>query len=101
MEGGGALRGAKKQKTEEEASEVEEEESGRSSKKQRIQQISNWIQQAKMEMDEEEDADEEEWREAWDDVRGGSLKYNEVVEARREEIGYMMKKGDMGAEADS
>ena len=32
---------------------------------------------------------------------GGSLKQNEVVEARREEIGYMAKRGDMGAEADS
>ena len=30
-----------------------------------------------MEVDEEEDADEEELGEAWDDVRGGSLKYNE------------------------
>jgi hypothetical protein len=46
-----------------------------------------------MEMDEEEDADEEEWREAWDDVRGGSLKYNEVVEARREEIEYTARSG--------
>ena len=93
VEGGGALRDAKKQKTDEEASEVEEEESGRSSKKQRIEQISNWIQQVKTRIYEEEDEDEEEWREAWDDVRGGSLKYNEVVEARREEIEYMVKRG--------
>jgi hypothetical protein len=69
VEGGGA----KKQKTEEDESEVEWEE-GRNSKKQKIEQIGRWIQQERMEMGEEEDADEEEWREAWDDVRGGSLK---------------------------
>jgi hypothetical protein len=88
VEGGGA----KKQKTEEDESGVEGEEC-RSSKKQKIEQIGRWIQQVGMEMVEEEDEDEEEWREAWDDVRGGSLKYNGVVEARREEIGYMVKRG--------
>ena len=46
-----------------------------------------------VEVDEEEDADEEEWREAWDDVKGGSLKWEEVVEARGEEIEYMVKRG--------
>jgi hypothetical protein len=31
--------------------------------------------------------------EAWDDVKGGGLKYGEVAEARREEIEFMMKRG--------
>ena len=72
VEGGGA----KKQETEEEdESEVKGEE-GRNSNMQKIEQIGRWIQKVRMEMDEEENADEEEWREAWDDVRGGGLKYD-------------------------
>ena len=74
VEGGGALSSAKKQKTEEEeASEVDEEE-GSSAKKQKIEQIIRWIQQVNIEIDGEEDDDEEEWREAWDDVKGDGLK---------------------------
>ena len=33
--------------------------------------------------------EDEEWEEAWDDVKGGSLPIGKVREARREEVGFM------------
>ena len=45
-----------------------------------------WVQDVRAEVEEEENEEEDEWMEAWDDVKGGGLKYKEVVKARREEI---------------
>jgi hypothetical protein len=37
---------------------------------------------------------------AWDDVRWGSLRWGDVVNARREEIQYIITRGDMGDQDD-
>ena len=75
--------------------EVEDTEEGceREVKRQRIKQVVKWVQEVRAEVEEEEKEEEDEWMEAWDDVKGGGLKYKEVVEARREEIEFMMKRG--------
>ncbi len=50
--------------------EVEEEEGMRSSKKQRIEQIEQWIHEVRIGIKEQEEAEDEDWMEAFDDVRG-------------------------------
>ena len=49
-------------------------------------EVGVWIAEVQAEM---EDLEEEDLDEAWDDVRGGVLPVEKVVEARAEEVGYM------------
>jgi hypothetical protein len=50
-------------------------------------EVEAWICEVKAEM---EELEEEDFEEAWDDVRGGILPLEKVVEARTEEVGYMV-----------
>ena len=58
-----------------------------------IARVEAWIEEVRT--DREREAEEEEVRTstAWDDVRGGELKIEDVQKARREEVEYMERRG--------
>ena len=62
-------------------------------KKQQIEHIEGWIQEVRIEIKDEEEAEDGEWMESWYDMKGGNLKWKEVVEARGKEIDFMVKRG--------
>ena len=55
--------------------------------------MERWVQEIGKAVEEQVEVDEEEELSAWDDVRGGRLNVKDVTAARKEEVGYMKKRG--------
>ena len=62
-------------------------------KRRKLEAIETWIQEIRMVLEQKMELEEEEERTAWDDVKGGKLNVKDVEAARREEVGYMQKRG--------
>ena len=60
-------------------------------KRRRLSAIEVWVQEIRVCVAEQMEADDEEWA-AWDDVKGGALRVSDVKAARREEVEYMVKR---------
>ena len=71
----------------------EDGEGGGGEKRRKLEAIETWIQEIRMVVEQEMELEEEEERTAWDDVKGGKLNVKDVEAARREEVGYMQKRG--------
>ena len=57
-----------------------------------LEKIEVWIEGARVSWANEEAQEDRMLEEAWDDVKGGALKVEDVKGARKEEVGYMVKR---------
>ena len=55
--------------------------------------IERWVQEIHKAVEDQVEAEEEQEYIAWDDVKGGRLNVKDVKAARREEVGYMKRRG--------
>ena len=64
-----------------------------------MKRIEVWIHEARVTWEANERQEEVMLEEAWDDVKGGKLKMEDLRKARKEEVGYMNTRGDLGGGA--
>ena len=58
-----------------------------------VREIEKWIAEVRIDWEKQESEQEKLMEEAWDDVKGGKLKVEDVRKARKEEVSYMVKRG--------
>ena len=58
-----------------------------------VRRIEVWIQEVRVTWESNEKQEEIMLEEAWDDVKGGKLKIEDLRKARKEEVGYMTTRG--------